>query len=110
MPYGIGDIADIYLSCGEASWGCALAIVGILVPFDELMDMWRKSDQIKAAWKTVKNYSALKAAWKFIENCPKSIRTNPQILDGIRIALQRGLKTVDEVVPMQTYRILTKLP
>ena len=98
VPYGVGDVADIYLSCGEASWACALAIVGILVPFDEMIDIWRKSDQIKAAWKTVKNYSALKAAWKFIQNCPHSVRTDPQILDGIRQALQRTLKTVDELV------------
>ncbi|MBK8474373.1 MAG: hypothetical protein IPL33_20590 [Sphingobacteriales bacterium] len=23
VPYGVGDVADIYLSCGEASWACA---------------------------------------------------------------------------------------
>jgi hypothetical protein len=98
IPYGVGDIADIYQSCGGASWGCALAVVGVLVPWDEMVDIWRRSDQIKAAWKSVKNYTALKNAWKFIQNCPRDIRTNSYILEGVRQALQRGIKNVDEMV------------
>jgi hypothetical protein len=38
IPYGIGDAADIFLNCIKSSnlWQCTLALVGAIVPFDEL--------------------------------------------------------------------------
>ncbi|MBP7273337.1 MAG: EndoU domain-containing protein [Saprospiraceae bacterium] len=98
IPYGIGDLADIYQSCGTFSWGCATAIVGILVPFDELFDIFKKAPEIKAAWKAVKGYSIeLKNAWKFLENCPRSTRVNPGFLQSVKSALNRSLHSINSL-------------
>jgi Bacterial EndoU nuclease len=98
IPYGIGDAADIFQSCKSGlSWDCSFAAIGLLVPFDELYDLWKNADKLKAVWKTVKNYSYLKTAWKFLQNCPRSVRTNPEVLEGVRVALQRGFRSTSDL-------------
>lgn len=65
LPFGIGDAADIYQSCNDLSWGCFFAMAGILLP-DEIFDLWRKSDDIKDAWKATEGFSHLVGTWKKI--------------------------------------------
>ncbi|MEZ4927866.1 MAG: EndoU domain-containing protein [Saprospiraceae bacterium] len=99
VPWGIGDIADIYLSCNDGiSWDCTFALLGVLVPFDELYDLWRHSDEVLAAWKLTKGYGVLQAGWKFLINCPKEIRTDPNILAKVKAAIERGVKSIDELI------------
>jgi hypothetical protein len=93
LPYGIGDAADILLSCkGGLSWDCSLAVVGVLVPADELYAIYKNSGFIKAIWKTIANASELIDAWRFLKHCPEVIRTKPEILEGMKIALKRGFQ------------------
>lgn len=62
------------------------------------LDAFGHFDEFSFAWKVAKNSIPLKAAWDVIKNCPFDIRTNPNILAGVKQALQRILKTVDELV------------
>ncbi|WP_236979431.1 EndoU domain-containing protein [Membranihabitans maritimus] len=98
IPGGIGDAADILLNCNTISWGCAWAVLGVLVPVDELLDIWKKRSQFKAAWRAINSYDDLESAWRLLKNCDKPIRTNTSILDDVRKALQRGTKSVSSVV------------
>lgn len=45
------------------NWTGALAIAGVAVPFDELIDVFRRALEIKAVWKTVKEQKRLVKAW-----------------------------------------------
>ncbi|MBL7828933.1 MAG: EndoU domain-containing protein [Saprospiraceae bacterium] len=99
VPWGIGDLADIIQSCGDGiSWDCVLAILGILIPFDELMDLWKHWDEVVVAWKTTKAYGVMQAGWKLLVNCPKEIRTDPEILAKVKAAIDRGVKSLDDMV------------
>ena len=100
IPYGIGDAADIIQSCKEGNYismGCLWAVAGVVMPFDELLDIWRHRGKFTAAWKTVQGYSVLKQAWKLIQACPRNIRTNVNTLESLRVAIDRGVKTISEI-------------
>ncbi|MCB9313908.1 MAG: EndoU domain-containing protein [Lewinellaceae bacterium] len=46
-------------------------------------------------------------AWEFAFNCPTTIKTNTNVLEGLSAAIQRGIKPIDDVVSHANHPAIT---